>query len=48
MNELLQSINLKDMAQPWSITRFGYDTQDDQASITDPKGNTWGLHSEGE
>ena len=40
MNSLLQTISQKDMTQPLStITRYGYDTQDNQTSVTDPNTN---------
>jgi YD repeat-containing protein len=40
MNNLLQSIYQKSKTQPVQIvTRHTYDTQDNQASITDPNGN---------
>ncbi len=41
MNSLLQTIYQKEqMTQPWSvIVRYGYDTDDNQASVTEPNGN---------
>ena len=41
MNNSLQTIYQKDMTQSWSVvTNYGYDTQDNPASITDPNANT--------
>jgi YD repeat-containing protein len=40
MSNILQTIYQKDMTQPLNIlTHYAYDTQDNQNSVTDPKGN---------
>ena len=40
MNSSLPTIYKKDMTQPLStVTGYGYDTQDNQATVTDPNGN---------